>query len=538
MFQRKHEFKRRNRLASQRVLNPISPIALTLALIASWVAAPNLHAQFGEKPDIAKLQKQLETLQSQISSLQKQNKGAQTADQDNRVRSVGSQRIKRAQPMNDEPLQIRLYDLSDLFVVSPSYPAKLPNEFSHAIFDSSDGMMASGIGQGGGGFGGGGQGGGGMGGGGGVFSIGPVAPVVVKKRIPKQEAGGLNMRSAQVSMSQLVNTIQETVEPAMWGENQGDARVQFLGNTLLITATDSMHSQITNLLNLFREHWGRRKTISIQTFWIRAQPGDMADLLDEKSSEVGAGVVDADKWKPYLATARTEKRFAYSATLTGHNNQTLHALSGQQKQLVVGAKPFLKTKAAMWFEDMGDVEPFGSDGSDDDMDLFNRTRQIVGFHPIRQSFQSGAVIQVTPLATRGGNFVILDLHAKLNQLSEPKEGDQRPTVFVTEDEQTAEVKLDHADFLTCRLSTTLRCPKEQVVLAGSMTLDPNSDQEHPNIYVFVKTLVHTITEDKSDWVPDSATSAEEEKEEKGEPAKPKDKDQKDSQPKSETDQKK
>ena len=346
------------------------------------------------------------------------------------------------------------------------------------------------------------------------------------------------MRSAQVSMSQLVNTIQETVEPAMWGENQGDARVQFLGNTLLITATDSMHSQITNLLNLFREHWGRRKTISIQTFWIRAQPGDMADLLDEKSSEVGAGVVDADKWKPYLATARTEKRFAYSATLTGHNNQTLHALSGQQKQLVVGAKPFLKTMAAMWFEDMGDVEPFGSDGSDDDMDLFNRTRQIVGFHPIRQSFQSGAVIQVTPLATRGGNFVILDLHAKLNQLSEPKEGDQRPTVFITEDEQTAEVKLDHADFLTCRLSTTLRCPKEQVVLAGSMTLDPNSDQEHPNIYVFVKTLVHTITEDKSDWVPDSATSAEEEKEEKGEPAKPKDKDQKDSQPKSETDQKK
>ena len=91
------------------------------------------------------------------------------------------------------------------------------------------------------------------------------------------------------------------------------------------------------------------------------------------------------------------------------------------------------------------------------------------------------------------------------------------------------VKLDHADFLTCRLSTTLRCPREQVVLAGSMTLDPNSDQEHPNIYVFVKTLVHTITEDKSDWVPENATK----------PEAKTDKDQKASQPKeAETDQKK
>jgi len=73
------------------------------------------------------------------------------------------------------------------------------------------------------------------------------------------------------------------------------------------------------------------------------------------------------------------------------------------------------------------------------------------------------------------------------------------------------------------LNTTLRCPKEQVVLAGSMTLDPNSDQEHPNIYVFVKTMVHTITEDKSDWVPED---------------KPADGKQQDSEQKSKTDEKK
>ncbi len=537
MFKDKYAFKPRNKSSFLRGPNPINSVALTIVLVASCFAVPSVHAQ--ATPDINKLQQQLETLQNQIESLHMQKKGAVT-DQDTRVRSVGSQRAKRPQRMDDEPLQIRLYDLSDLFVVSPSYPAKMPNEFTGSIFEASTAAMTGGIGQGGGGFGGG-QGGAGQGmggGGGGVFRMAPAAPgtsPAARKRTVGLEGGG-NMRSAQVSMSQLVNTIKETVEPSMWGNNQGEARVQFLGNTLLITATDSMHSQITNLLNLFREHWGKRKTISIQTFWIRAQPGDTVDLLDEKSSEVGAGVVDADKWKQYLAAARTEKRFAYSATLTGHNNQTLHALSGEQRQLIVGAKPFLKTEAAMWFENVGDVEPFGNSEDDDDMDLFNRTRKITGFHPIRQSFQSGAVIQVTPLATRGGNFVILDLQARFNQLSEPGEGAQRPTVFVTEDKQRAEVKLDHADFVTCRLNTTLRCPKEQVVLAGSMTLDPNSEMENPNIYLFVKTSVHTITEDKSDWVPENSRDQGATKKEVDE--KPADKPQRTSGPTPETGQKK
>ena len=350
MFKQKHKIKQPGTQLF-RVPRWIRSTTLAIALLTAW-AVPDLHAQ--EKPEIAKLQKQLQALQKQIASLNQQNKRTQTADQDSRVRSVGSQRAQRVQPTIDEPLQIRLYDLSDLFVVSPSYPAHLPKEFADTVFDPSLGAMTSAIGQGGGGF-----GGGGAGGSGGVFRIAPAHPMAqptaATNRTPG-EAGGHNMRAAQVSMSQLVGTIKETVEPEMWGSKQGDAGVQFLGNTLLITATDGMHSQITNLLNLFREHWGKRKTISIQTYWIRAQPGDTSDLLDEKSSQIGAGVVNADKWKQYLTAARTEKRFTYSATLTGHNNQTLHTLSGQQRQLVVGAQPFSKTEAVMWFEDAEDVE--------------------------------------------------------------------------------------------------------------------------------------------------------------------------------------
>ena len=469
--------------------------------------------------DLSQLQKQLSMLQNQIASLEK--KSSNSEPQDSRVRSVGSSRVSRIpEPVNEVSLQIRLYDLSDLFVASPSYPAQTPDDLGQAValFSNGSGGHVGGMGQGGGGFG---------GGGGGVFRVSPVAPrspagsalISPGFASPKQEAGSLGIRSAQVSMTQMVKTIKGTVQPEMWGDDADQAKVQFLGNTLLITATDEMHSQITNLLNLFREHWGRRRTITVQTYWIRADAGDTADLLDEKSTEIGAGVVDQKKWAEYFAAARTEKRFAYSATLTGHNNQTLYALSGQMLQLTVGAEPFKSTHEGVKVRE-------GADGEDDDGNPFGdgqrknrkkssgdlyhfRNKEIVGFSPIRKTFHNGTAIQVTPLATRGGNFVIVDLHAKINELMKPVEGSEERSIFVRHGESgKTEVKLDSTDFVAGRLNTTLRCPKGQVVLAGEMTLDPNSEREHPNVYLFVKTSVHTITEDKSDWtrqVPETST---------------------------------
>lgn len=500
-----HPFNYPFKRSVQSVSSATSKCMLMIGLF-SFALLANAQAQPVQKqPNVGQLQRQLAQLQTQMASLQNANtKGA--LHDESRVKSVGSQRITRApETVETVSLHIRLYDLSDLFAASPSYPAVMPADLVmptsifHQYANQSMRMGQGGVGQGGG-FGGGGMGGGG---GGGVFSLPPTRPFSPQPAPPKkQEAGNLNLRSAQVSMDQLVDTIRETVEPEMWGKNRDAAKVQFLGNTLLITATEDMHSQINNLLNLFRQHWGRRRTVSIQTYWVRASASTAGELLDQETSEdIGAGVVSPEKWKAFVETAKTEKRFAYSATLTGHNNQTLHAISGRQRQLTLDAVPFESTDAKMWFEEMDDVDPFPSEEDDEDMDYFTRTRKVVGFKPIRQSFHDGAVIQVTPLATRGGNFVILDLHAKVNELVEADPGEKKPSIFVKfGDNEQAEVELDHANYVSYRLSTTVRCPKEQVVLAGSMTYDPNEKgDEQPILYLFVKTSVHTITEDESDW---------------------------------------
>lgn len=440
--------------------------------------------------ELAKLQQQVEQLQAQLK-----RRANRSSDDENslkvseRVRNVGQQIVRRAPRgtyEQDIALQIRLYDLSDLFAVSPNYPATVPNELEargqfFANAPSNQRQMS-----GGGGF------------GGGVFSI-PTTQFAA----PIQESQNLNMQSAQVTLDQLVGTIKETVKPEMWGKTPTSARIKFLGNTLLITATEEMHTQINHLLNLFREHWGKRRTVSVQTWWIRADHGAASELIDQATSEkIGAGVVDKGRWKEFFRKAKEANSLAYSATLTGHNNQTLHAVSGKQVSLTIDADLY-ETNDIQWhvkdFDNL-DAEPADLEADDDlvseNYGFLGQQKKIIGFRPLRARFHSGAAVQLTPLATRGGNFVILDLQAKLNELVP---NDRRVKIAVDQGEKETSIELDNTDYQTCRFSSTLRCPKDQVVLAGSMTSKPGEDGETSEILIFVRTLVHTIAEDQSDW---------------------------------------
>ena len=463
------------------------------AFVLMYCALKTADAQRASS-DIESLTEQMEELQSRLASVSNQQATQRFASE--RVKDVGSQLVRKPirLPEEDATLKIRLYDLSDLFVVVPNYAAAKPRAFasSSTVFSGFTADTA-GSSVGGGGFGGGGIGGS-VGGGGGVFRIAsqPLRPTPRPEAASSSSSG--NMSAAQVTMEQMISTIQETVKPGMW--DSGDATVKRLGNTLLIAATESMHSQINNLLNLFREHWGKRRTVNIQTYWIRAKHAHAFDLLDRKSNdELGAGVVADEAWKSFLDKAKSESAIEYSATVTGHNNQTLHAYSGKQVMLTVGAIPLESSSGWTDWHEMVDAN---YDEDDEDLNMVSRTRKTTGFAPVRESFHDGVVVQMTPLATRGGNYVILDVQAMANRLLVAEEG-KRQSVFSNVDGVRNEVILDDTSYATSRFSSTIRCPKDKVVLAGSMTFESEDSDKAPELFVFVRACVHTIEEDKSDW---------------------------------------
>ena len=68
-----------------------------------------------------------------------------------------------------------------------------------------------------------------------------------------------------------------------------------------------MHQQISNLINLFRDHWGKLKTINVQAFWIRSDAASIRELIGAKNDDAVVGVVPPEKWQEFFRAANAEK---------------------------------------------------------------------------------------------------------------------------------------------------------------------------------------------------------------------------------------
>ncbi len=478
-----------NNLSSKLFRHPARNLLVCLALLSTISGGQPCWAQPGnsggqDQETLRQLRDQLQQLQNRLDRVPESNMGQ-------RVKSIGSTTFPTTNVVPEQVLQLRLYDLSDLFVVSPHYPARFANLNSASVASQNAGEYS----HRGGGLGGGGLGGGGFGGGGGTFRIAPEPNVYPfsGRQGGAGMAASVSLSSAQVSMDQLIQAIQRMVAPNRWGDGDDDARIETLGNTLLITATEDMHRQIANLIDLFREQWGKRRTITIKTFWVRGSKMEGERLLDRETQEtIGAGVVNEQRWSEFIEAAERDQRVVFSATLTGHNNQTLHAVSGRHQLITLTGEPITQTTIQL-----------NAEG-----DQIAKARKPVGIAPVRNLVHLGPQFQATGLATRGGNFVILDLHAQfVEPVKDPRAGEV--IRFNNGDGTELELELEHGTYRSSHFSSTVRCPKEQVILAGAMTFEnspignqanPFGEQsDYPNLLLFVKTTIHTIEEDTSDW---------------------------------------
>jgi len=464
--------------------------------LVSLLAAPCFSQPAGQS-DVEALRQQVQALQEQ---LQKMEGGAKS----DRVTQIGGTRPRGREP----ELVVRIYDLGDLFAMAPPYEAKFQSDLKEedrAVFPRPSIDRSGGPG-GMGGM------GGNMGGmGGGFFNLKEGAKTLpdAAKQVLFQNAN-VKLGAGRASIDDLIETITTTINPSVWDEVGGPASISSLGTSLIVSADEQTHEQIDALLDLFRKRWGTLRTVSVRAYWLWLTDEALAALLPDakaakaKTGEMPAfGLVDPQAWQKQLQAAGKDdqQRAGYRAALTCYNGQTVYTISGGQSLAVTDVEPVL-------FK--GDQkQPEGR----------------VAYRPQTSVIYEGAALQVTPIASISGKFVVIDVHSRVVEVREPavaKNKEVKPPMVAggmgglrmggmggvvampdAGPPPPADVVavLDRPRLVAQRFSTTLRLPVDRPMLVGGMTFESAPVPGEPNLYLFLNVSVQELRDDVDEQKP-------------------------------------
>ena len=220
----------------------------------------------------------------------------------------------------DEPLVIKLHDVQDLVSRGDNQPfggfvlpGIKPKALSHGSRATSGGYSA-----------GGGQSGG-------VFNIAPTAAQFggtgrgVQRTLPPNSNG-----QPSIKIEELSTVIMNSIASETWMEiGDGEGSMQIFGNILIVSQTESVHSQIKVFLSMLREATEkRRQMINIKAIWLTIDETQL-EKLDPQSNQV----VDKEVLKK-LAGEHGRR-----AQITCLNAQTVHVAAGNLKSSVESVVP-------------------------------------------------------------------------------------------------------------------------------------------------------------------------------------------------------
>lgn len=444
---------------------------LQLAL-AGCLLTTSLGTAIGQdgKDDVqsARIRDQIEQLEGQLRALEKENLGTR------RVTTIGGMRTTS----RGRGMEIRIYDLGDLFAIAPPYLADsrsdLKADLQQPLFPNVHSQATAQGAFGGGGF----------GGGGGFFSVQDSRAAIQSPGSKEQVLHQLGEGSSagQSSMDDLINAVKVTISPEMW-TTDGGGSIAKLGNALIISADADTHDQIDAMLNLFRKRWGSVRTVSVEAYWLWLTEAELAPALVEMPAQPNLGddlktygLIKPEAWKKILEDrqkAEGDYKPGWRAKITCYNGQTVHTVSGTQRLSVVQVRPVLLRN-----EENG--KPEGAS---------------VAYRPEVNLIQEGAALQVTPIAGVSGDTVLLDIHSRVCLPEEAKAIELKEVVKqigpAGDPAQIVDV-IDKSRLLVQRFSTTLRVPVGQPMLVGGMTFSVLPKPGEPNLYLFVKTSVQEL----------------------------------------------
>ncbi len=454
-------------------------ISAFLAVV--WLTVSPVLAQT-RSDEVQRLRDEMQSLQEKLGALERGDVSSVTRE---RTTQLGRSRMREEEP----ELVVRIYDLSDLLAPISAYPALINSDLEATevpIFPTAERTISAPSGM---------SGAGGMGGG--MMSVPSAAhnsagnaphsagsDVLFQKggsaqpsRTQRTKGAPSGTDSVRIDLDGLIDAITSTIEPTTWDDVGGPGSIAALGNSLIISTTPKTHDQITVLLDSFRKRWGTLRTVSVQADWLWLTDSQLSELLEAdakaKPNEPRAfGLVDDAAWQAQMkerSKADDSQRAGYQAAVTCYNGQTVHTVSGRQQRFITGMIPVVG----------------GGDESS------------VGYQPMVATLQEGAALQVTPMTTTGGRFIVLDVHSRVllvhdNEARQPANPNWTAAQWPTHGVVAA---VDRPVVTNSNFETTLRVPVDRRMLVGGMTFSPRPKHDELGLYLFVKLQVQELRDD-------------------------------------------
>jgi hypothetical protein len=185
------------------------------------------------------------------------------------------------------------------------------------------------------------------------------------------------------------------------------------------------------------------------------------------------GVVDEAAWNEFVAGAVQAERktgAADRAVITCYNGQTVSTTSGSEEGII------------------NDIEPILFRGTN------NEPQGRVAYRPTITPIQEGTSLQITPLVSASGHFVMLDVHSRV-AARDAGAVPRRPAARDDEGPGAIIGALDRPRLVTQHLATTLRAPVDRVMLVGGMTYAAKPQGNEPPLYLFLRATVQELRDD-------------------------------------------
>jgi hypothetical protein len=226
----------------------------------------------------------------------------------------------------------------------------------------------------------------------------------------------------------------------------------------VVSQTATVHEQIKELLSQLRESTAERRTVTIDARWLLLSTDELDSLL---AGDKG-GVPNVDREKLAEFTRRPDSMRGITNCFS---SQLVYIVSGTRRNIVSGYSPvvgaielprrdqhFATLTGRGMFRFVADQQP-ASDKS-------------VGYQPIVETSNIGALLEIRPTLMPGQDFAVVDLKSTVTG------GGDRMADSEQHDSAALAPQVDRVAVEIVEFATSLRMPLGKPILVGGLSYAP------------------------------------------------------------------